>query len=455
MEYLEAIPLIGPTLAIVIPFVIVLSIVVAIHELGHLMVGRWCGIKAEVFSIGFGKVIWSRTDRRGTVWQVAALPLGGFVKFLGDMDPASAGKANEEDIPAAERHRAFHNAVLWKRTLTVLAGPVANFILSVLIFFCVALYTGKSSDSPVIDNLGSLKTEEVGFVAGDRVLRIGDAEIETFNDILEELFLVNGQPTPVLVERDGREVTFTTTYRRAAMVSGMPPDGAAVTAGLRPGDIVRKVDGIAVNSARDLQLVVANLAHNAEIAFEIEREGALRTIVFTPKLEQRKHPETGEEKLMPVMGVYLSDRSGLASAVVPVTISEAAYFSVIRVWRIIRDTVVFLSEMISNQGAGFQQLSGPIGIAKYSGDAAEGGLVALVTFTAFVSTAIGFFNLFPIPVLDGGHLCFYALEAVRRRPAPDVLVKYSTMAGLSLLLLLMVFVTFNNDLGLGDWFVQN
>ncbi|MEM1161182.1 MAG: site-2 protease family protein, partial [Pseudomonadota bacterium] len=133
MDLLQSIPLIGPLLGWVLPFLIVLSIVVAIHELGHLMVGRWCGIKAEVYSIGFGKVIWSRADKHGTVWQIAVLPLGGYVKFLGDMDPASAGQVDDSEIPPEERRHAFHNAALWKRTLTVLAGPVANFILSIVV----------------------------------------------------------------------------------------------------------------------------------------------------------------------------------------------------------------------------------------------------------------------------------------------------------------------------------
>ena len=162
MELLNSIPLIGPILFWVLPFVIVLSIVVAIHELGHLMVGRWCGIKAEVYSIGFGKVLWSRKDKHGTVWQVALLPFGGFVKFLGDMDPASAGQVDDSEMDPAERKHAFHNAALWKRALTVLAGPVANFLLSIIIFFGIALYSGKASDEPVIAELGDLANRRAG-----------------------------------------------------------------------------------------------------------------------------------------------------------------------------------------------------------------------------------------------------------------------------------------------------
>ena len=180
MEFLNSIPLIGPVLYWVLPFIVVLSIVVAIHELGHLMVGRLCGIKAETYSIGFGKVLWSRVDKYGTKWQIAALPFGGFVKFLGDMDPASAGHADDDEIPAEDRKHAFHNAPLWARTLTVSAGPVANFILSLIIFFGIAFYIGQASNEPVIDGFSDDKVASAGLEVGDRVLMVGETEIEDF-----------------------------------------------------------------------------------------------------------------------------------------------------------------------------------------------------------------------------------------------------------------------------------
>ena len=453
MDLIQSIPLIGPVLFWVVPFIVVLSIVVAIHELGHLMVGRWCGIKAEVYSIGFGRVIWKRTDRHGTVWQVAILPLGGFVKFLGDMDPASAGRADESQIAPEDRHRAFHNAALWKRTLTVLAGPVANFLLSMLIFFFLALQVGKPADEPVIETLGELRTEEIGFQPGDKVIRIGDRQIERFADVTDALFLVNGAPTDVVVERDGARVTFVTTYMQRPRITHMEPDGAALGAGLRPGDVLTSVQGQDVHSARDVQLIVADLPHNQEISFGILRDGDPREFAFTPKLVERKHPLTGVVQPIPMLGIGMQEVDGIRAALVPVTLSEAAYSAVFQVWRIVRDTVIFIDQMLFH-GASTEQLSGPIGIAKHSANAAERGGLHLIQFVAFVSTAIGLFNLFPIPILDGGHLCFYLIEAVRRKPTNDTVVKYSTMAGLSLLLLLMVFVTFNNDLGLGEWLSQ-
>lgn len=450
MDFLNEIPVIGPMLAWTIPFLIVLSVVVAIHELGHLMVGRWCGIKAEVYSIGFGPVIFSRMDRHGTVWQVAALPLGGYVKFLGDMDPASARKGDDSEIPPGDRHMAFHNAALWRRALTVLAGPVANFILSILVIWGLALHVGKMSDEPVIADLGSLKTEVVGFEVGDRILEVGGEPIESFGQALGLLLESDGKPVAVVVERGGRDVQFEAHYTLPAIISGMQADGAALAAGLRVGDLIQRIGDTEIRSLRHLQEVTAELPHHQEVSFQVLRDGEVRTIAFTPNVVERKHPVTGEMKPIPLLGVHLATMDGLAPKMESIGFFEAGERAVWRVGKIITDTMVFIHAMLF-RGADTSQLAGPIGIAKHSANAAAQGGAEFIMFMAFVSTAIGLFNLFPIPILDGGHLCFYLYEWVRGRPTNDTVVRYSTMAGLSLLLLLMVFVTFNNDLGLGEW----
>ena len=299
MEFLSQIPVIGPVLIWTIPFIIVLSIVVAIHELGHLMVGRWCGIKAEVFSIGFGTVIWSRVDKYGTKWQVAALPLGGYVKFLGDMDPASARQADESEIPPEDRAHAFHNAALWRRTLTVLAGPVANFILSILVLWGLSFYVGKMSDEPVVAELGSLEAEVVGFQPGDRILRVGDKDIESFSEALQILLASDGDPVPVVVERDGAEVVFESRYSLPPVISGMQADGAALAAGLRINDEIRKIGDKNIASLRQLQLVTAELPHHEEIPFVVLRDGKERVIRFTPDVVERPASRDGRSQADP------------------------------------------------------------------------------------------------------------------------------------------------------------
>lgn len=453
MEAISSIPILGPILFWVLPFLIVLSIVVAIHELGHLMVGRWCGIKAEVYSIGFGKVLWSRVDRHGTKWQVAALPFGGYVKFLGDMDPASAGHADEEDIPPEDRHRAFHNAALWRRTLTVAAGPLANFLLSIAIFWGISLYLGKNSPEPVIASIGDLDPKQVGFRPGDRILEIDGKTVATFGEATNRLLTLDGKPTPVVVERDGKRTAFETRYSLPPVIAGMLPDGSAAAAGVRIGDKVLTIDNHQIRSLRDLQVTISNLPHEKEIGLVVLRDGKEVKLSFTPRLKDNPDPHTGKVRKMPFFGVHLLAQDALRPTRIPVGPGEALERAAYRVWHTISNTVVFINAMLF-KGATTDHLAGPIGIAKFSSKAATNGLVEFIGFVALISTAIGLFNLFPIPILDGGHLCFYLIEAIRRRPANDAVVRYSTMAGFSLLILLMVFVTFNNDLGLGEWFTR-
>ena len=454
MELINAIPVIGPIIGTVIPFLICLSIVVAVHELGHLMVGRWCGIKAEVYSIGFGKVLWSRTDKHGTVWQVALLPLGGFVKFLGDMDPSSSRQASDEDVPPEMRRHAFHNAALYKRTLTVAAGPLINFILSLVIFFGVAyLALPKASDEPVIAVIAEESTEVSGLVEGDRVLSVNGTAIETFTDVLTELLRSNGAEVPVQVERDGAEIETQVRYVTPPRVTGVSSDGAAIAAGIVPGDMIVEINGTRVASTRHLMLMGVDFTVGEPITVRVDRAGELIDFSFAPRFVERPHPETGELTPLPTMGVMLGEQ-GISAPTVDTSLGDAANYAVNRVTSIVTDSVNYINQMLF-KGATTDHLSGPIGIAKHSANAASAGWLYYIDFIAVISTAIGFMNLLPIPVLDGGHLTFYAVEAIRRRRANPAVVHYSTLAGLSLLILLMLYVTINNDLGLGDWLARN
>ena len=454
MEFLNSIPLIGPVLYWALPFLIVLSIVVAIHELGHLMVGRWCGIHAEVFSVGFGKVLWSRTDKHGTQWQVAALPLGGYVKFLGDMDPASAGQIDDSELTEEQRRRAFHNASLWRRAATVIAGPVANFILSLLIFFGLAFHIGQATDDPIIAGFSDPSVAEIGLEVGDQVLKVGDKETPSFSEIATALLHTNGEPTDVLVDRNGEQKRLTISYGAPALVTGVSTTGEAIAVGIRPGDVILAVDGTEITTARQLQFVVADAPQGQELTFRIARDQEELTFSFTPELVTRVHPRTGEETLVPTMGIGLAQFGGILPTTTSVSAGQAANYAVLRVWTIISDSVTYIGRMIFDD-ATTDHLSGPIGIAKFSAKAAERGVVDLIAMIALISTAIGFLNLFPIPVLDGGHLAFYLFEALTGKPTHEAVVRYGSAVGLSLLLLLMVFVTINNDLGLGAWFALN
>lgn len=449
MDIFASVPLIGPFLGQVLTFLIGLSIIVAVHEFGHLMVGRWCGIRAEVFSIGFGKVLWSRHDRHGTKWQIAAIPLGGFVKFLGDMDPASAGKVAESELPPEARRHAFHNAGLLARTLTVLAGPVANFLMAIALFFAIAMTGHTASEEPVIAGITEQAGEVTGLAAGDRVLQVGETQVESFSGLIAALSASGGESIEVLVERDGRTVNVDARYASPPMVSSIEIGGAGFESGLRPGDFLLSIEDHPIASPRDAQQIILGLQSGAPASFTIRRAGEEMALAVTPALAERPDPETGEMRAVPFLGIGMQS-TGIEPLLVPATISDAAQFAVWRLWRIIADTVLYLKE-IALGGADASELSGPIGIAKVLSTAADQGIADYLTVIAFLSTAIGFFNLLPIPVLDGGHLMFYLVEAIRGRPNSEIVVRYGTMIGLSVLLLLMVYVTFNNDLGLGAW----
>ena len=447
MELLAQIPLIGGALKIAVPFLIVLSVIVFIHEFGHYIVGRWCGIRAEVFSIGFGKRLFGWTDRRGTHWQVAALPLGGYVKFVGDMDPASAGRIDDEELSAEVRSSAFHNAGLLARTLTVAAGPFANFLLSVLLFAGTILWMGQASNEPVIGSIGVEAVEDVGLEAGDRVLSIAGEEVTSFGDIIVILQRTNGVAQTATVERGGEVREIMVRYHMSPRITTVTPGMPAARAGMQGGDVILTIDGEPVDSFGELQLITAAKAHGTEMVVETDRGGKRLVFSFVPDLQERPHPVTGENTLLPTMGISGSTLAGIQPDREPAEIGSALSGGVTATWRIVSGTMIYLGDMLF-RGADTSQLGGPIFIAKASADVAEQGFSSLIQWIALLSTSIGLINLFPIPILDGGHLMFYAAELVRGRPVGEAWMKVGTMIGLSLVLLLMVFATYNDLLRL-------
>jgi regulator of sigma E protease len=434
-------------LKIGVPFLVVLSIVVFVHEFGHYIVGRWCGIKADVFSIGFGKPLLKWTDRRGTRWQVAMLPLGGFVRFVGDMDPASAGRANDDNLTEEERRVAFHNAGLLSRTLAVAAGPFANFLLSVMIFAGILLYLGQAKNDPVIGSIGIEAVEDVGFLPGDQVLSIGGQEVVSFADIINILAVSKGVPQSAMIKRDGDLREIMVRYHRLPRIAAVTPGMPAARAGLLAGDVFVSVDGEPITSYRELQLITADKPHGVAIEVEIDRDGERMTFSFVPELNERPHPVTNETVPLPTMGISGSALAGIEPELESIPIHRALIGGVGQTWRIISGTLVYIGDMIF-KGADTSQLGGPIRIAEISGDAAEQGFSQFIWLIAVLSTSIGLINLFPIPILDGGHLMFYAVELVRGRPVGEMWMKVGTVIGLSLVLLLMVFATYNDLLRL-------
>lgn len=439
MSYIAEIPYVGW----VPPFLLVLGLVVFVHEYGHYIVGRWCGIKAEAFSIGFGKELWGWTDKHGTRWKVSLLPLGGYVKFLGDMNAASAG-ADEElisELTPEDRARTFHRAALWKRAATIFAGPFANFLLSIAIFAVVAFMTGKEINEPVVGSVRADAGADLGFQAGDRVVTVNGVYVSSFNEVLVELDKARGETIPVVVNRGAGEQEIQVHYKNPARIDEVMPGGAAAYAGMKRDDVVIAVDGEPLpnfTALRDLVLA----SEGREMVLTVLRDGAEVELTMSPILLDDFDAD-GNPIKRPMIGVRNKAYGGIAPMVESAPPLEALEYGYDRTVAIITGSLSYISRIIIGE-ADSSHLGGPIQIAKVSGQAAEQGWQSLLAWIALISTSVGLINLFPIPVLDGGHLVFYAVEAVRGRPLRARWQEIGNGLGLSLILLLMVFATFND-----------
>ncbi len=443
MDITALLPSFGGFLFTLIAFVIALSVIVAIHEFGHYIVGRWSGIHAEVFSLGFGPVLWSRTDGRGTRWQIAALPFGGYVKFLGDSDAASSGadQGTVSRLSEEELRHTMHGAPLWARTLTVLAGPVFNFLLSIVLFSALALFVGVARTPLTIAKIHPLPVEGITVQPGDAILKVAgltlpeSGPLTDFSDRLplEELLAYEVQ------RADGSATAFGPQLfpPRAAAVH---PGSAAREAGIRTGDVILSIDGQKIIRF-DQMIEIVSASGGRPLTLEVWREGETFTVTFAPRRRDIPRPEGGFETRW-LMGVS-SSLFFEPDTETPGPLA-ALGMGVERTWGVIRLSMSGIYHIAAGLISPCN-VSGPIGIAKSSGAMASQGLAAFISFIALLSTAIGFLNLLPVPMLDGGHLVFYAWEAVARRPPNERLLRFLMMLGLILVLSLMAF-GITNDL---------
>ena len=367
--------LFGPILTLLytlVPFVFVMTVVVFFHELGHFLVGRWCGVQVDVFSIGFGPELFARTDRHGTRWRVAAVPLGGYVKFHGDMNAASAGPSDAiGSMPEAERARTFAAQPVYERAAVVAAGPIANMILALVILSGLFYFEGRSILLP----------------------------------------------------------------RVASVVAG----SAAEKAGFAAGDVVRSIDGRPIGSFLDMQKIVS-ASSGVPLSFAIERAGQDLSLTAIPEHRDVKgQPGTSNTG---VLGVAAStdpadirnERLGLGASV-----GEAAH----ETWFVIDRTASYIGGLLIGREKP-DQLSGPIGVAGVAGQVAKIGIGPLFNLIAILSISIGLINLVPVPLLDGGHLLYFAFEAVRGKPMSLGAQEFGFKVGLALVSMLMIFATYND-----------
>lgn len=442
MELAGILPTFGNLAFTLAAFVVALSVIVAIHEYGHYIVGRWSGIHAEVFSLGFGPVVWSRNDKHGTKWQLAALPFGGYVKFLGDSSAAS-GKDGEviSSLSKDELRRTMHGAPLWARAATVLAGPVFNFILSIVIFTGLALAVGVASYPPVIESVYQLPSDEFDVRAGDRVIAINGMAITEpgdFVSVSDALPITSTLDYTVL--RDGDELIVKGPPLSPTRVSHVTPGWAAEKAGVLEGDVIMAIGGQPVFEFGQM-IPIINGTKGEATTYSIWRDGAISEIsISANKRDLPKADNSFETRY--IIGV--SGGLFYEPAAESIGFGKAIMNGGTRTWGVVTQSLSGLYHMVTGAISSCN-MSGPIGIAKVSGQMASQGGQSFIFFIALLSTAVGLLNLFPIPVLDGGHLVFFAYEAVVGKPPSDKALHIMMTTGLVMILSLMVFAV-SNDL---------
>lgn len=361
----------------VIPFLFVLTIVVFVHEMGHFLVGRWCGVGVHAFSIGFGPELFGFNDRHGTRWKLCAIPLGGYVKFHGDVNGASMPDPEAvARMSPQERAISFPTQPVSKRAAIVAAGPVANFILAILLF-AGAIWLG------------------------------------------------------------GR-------YELPARVSSVEPNSVAAQAGFQPGDVITAIDGEKIGDFNAMYRTVTGSA-GTPLTFTVERNDQPITIQATPATFEEKTP-FGRHR---IGRLGIRSPAGSEARLVTYGALDSLNLGVKETYFVVERTFSYLGKLVTGRESA-DQLSGPIGIARVSGEVAKtGGVGGLVGLIALLSVSIGLLNLFPVPLLDGGHLLFYAFEVVRGRPLSERAQEIGFRIGLALVLMLMLFAAWNDILNLG------
>ena len=353
--------------------VLVLSVVVFIHEFGHFIVARLCGVRVLVFSIGFGPELAGFNDRYGTRWKVSAIPLGGYVKFFGDENAASVPETQQlEAMNAGERAQSFFFQSVWKRAAIVVAGPMANFILAIVIFTAMFMIYGKQSMSARVDQVQA--------------------------------------------------------------------DSAAAAAGFEPGDLVVAINGKSVADFADMQQIVSENAGQS-LDIKVDRNGNQLVLKATPRLTEEKDI-LGNVRHLGVLGIKRSVAPEDAKFQ-PVSPPQALWMGVQETWEVVDQTLSYIGGVFAGNKSA-NQLSGPIGIARIVGQAATISLAFVIRIVGLLSVSIGLLNLFPIPLLDGGHLLFYAIEATRGRPLSERAQEVGFRIGLAIVVMLMIFATFND-----------
>ena len=360
------------TVYYVVPFIVLLGILVFVHELGHFLVARLCGVKVTEFSIGFGRRLWGWTDRKGTEWKLSLIPLGGYCKFLGDEDAASSLQSGK-DVAAEEQKYAFANQNPFKKLAIVIAGPAANYLFAIVVFAGIFFFLGKMDFPAVVgDVIKGGAAEKAGVLKGDRILSVNGKKVATFTELRQEV---------------------------------------------------------------DMHV-------DEKIRLEIERDGKVIRLSFPLQVVPLEVEANQDSKPRPMLGVHSLNAVEINPT--RVSLGEAVVDSLKETWRITEVTLRGLGQMITGR-RNADEVGGILRIAEMSGDISrERGLIDFIIFMALLSINLGLINLFPIPLLDGGHVVIYSIEIIMRREINEKAKEYIFRFGLFVLIALMLFAT-NND----------
>ncbi len=365
-------------LGYIVPFLFVLTLVVFFHELGHFLVARWTGVAVKTFSIGFGPELFGFDDRKGTRWKISAVPLGGYVRFFGDDNEASVPDREAlEAMDPADRERSFAGKGVAARAAIVAAGPLANFVLAIIIFTVIFSIYGREVMTPRVDSV--------------------------------------------------------------------LPNSPAAEAGFKPGDVVKSIDGAKISSFSDLQRIVS-LSGDTLLTVVVNRDGQNVTLSVRPKLTETT--VFGRTQRMAMLGVSRS-ANGVGVVREHYSVPQAAWVATQETASITGHTLSYLLSVVVGREPA-DQIGGPIQVATVSADVAKLGIAALFNLAAILSISIGLINLFPIPMLDGGHLLFFAVEAIRGRPLSERVQEIGFRVGFAAVLMLMIFATWNDIIHLSS-----